>query len=366
MPADLESAYAILDAATGSRQATLAMLRDTRWPGADLAAPEYSAAAVSVGIAQAGARPIRIAQAGGGTIRLAQGPGAGTIPFPPGGAGTTITIGDVTVERLAGGALRIGGVVFTAAILLAGIRPARERAEVLNVIARFGLDQSQAADVLAARAYVAAHSFLPISFPNLPYEGPVLDRTCEAIMRYERERPGTAGLAWRGNLAAIAAISQIVDEITAGALDENPNILERTSSVAPALSTSSSKARAILGNPALQYWQAHHLIPFAVMASQPVPAQLKIVAAGWVMDSAENLIALPANYATYIAPPNLRLLPWHSGAHTMYNADVSAALVPVVFGSLTMPPPALRTALLAVENNQRGLLLTPRYHERVH
>src|SRR5262249_43702492 len=106
MPADLSSAHAILDGLTGSRHATLAMLRDVRWPGADLAAPEFSSAAVSVGIAQAGARPIRIAQAGGGPIRIAQGPATPTIPMP-GGTGTTITIGDVIVERLPGGALRI-------------------------------------------------------------------------------------------------------------------------------------------------------------------------------------------------------------------------------------------------------------------
>jgi hypothetical protein len=251
-------------------------------------------------------------------------------------------------------------------MLLAAFDNARERAEVLGVISRFGLNRDDASDVLAARAYVWAHWFGPISFPNLPWSGPLHERTCEAIMRYERERPGTLGLAVRGNLAATAAISQIVDETTAGALDENLAILERTSSVAPALSTSSSKARTILGNPNLQSWQAHHLIPFAVMASQPVPVQQKIVAAGWVMDSAENLIALPANYATFIAPPNSRLLPQHSGSHMVYDADVRAALVPVVFGSLTMTPAALRAALMAVETQMRGWLIAGRYHDRVH
>jgi hypothetical protein len=353
MPADLASAYAVLDSLTGSRSATMAMLGDTRWPGATLAAPELVPTAMSMRMAQAGAGPIRIAQAGAAAIEIA----------PP--AGTTITIGDVTVERLAGGALRIGGIALTAAMLLAAFDSARERAEVLGVLTRFGLDQGQAADVLAARAYVWAHWFGPIAFPNMPWAGPVHERTCEAIMRYERERPGTAGLASRGNLAAIAAISQIVDEMTAGALDENPAILERRSTVDPALSTSSSKARTILGNPGLQSWQAHHLIPFAVMASQLVPFQQKVVAAGWVMDSAENLIALPANYATFIAPPNSRILPQHSGSHMVYDADVRAALVPVVFGSINMKPAELRTALGGVETEMRRRLIARRYHPRV-
>lgn len=351
-PADLATAYAILDTFTGSRSATLAMLNGSRWPGAELAAPEPGPSTLSTPIAQAGVGTTRIAAAGAATIEIA-----------PSAAETTITIGDVTVERLAGGALRIGAVVLTAAMLLAELDNARERAQVLGVITRFGLDQSQAADVLAARAYVWTHWFGPISFPNLPWSGPVHDRTCEAIMRYERERPGTLGLAVRGNPAATAAISQIVDGVAAGAVDENLAILERTSSVAPALSTSSKKARTILGITATQSWQAHHLIPFAVMGSQPVPLQLRIVAAGWVMDSAENLIALPANYATFIAPPNLRLLPQHSGSHMVYDADVRAALVPV---ALTTTPVALRAALLAVETQMRGWLIAGRYHPRVH
>jgi len=38
-PADLATAYAILDSFTGSRSATLAMLNGSRWPGAELATP---------------------------------------------------------------------------------------------------------------------------------------------------------------------------------------------------------------------------------------------------------------------------------------------------------------------------------------
>jgi A nuclease family of the HNH/ENDO VII superfamily with conserved AHH len=360
MPADIASAYAILDGLTGSRSATMAMLDGTRWPGAELAGPDLPRAAP---------RPIRIA--GAGALAMTD---AGSIALP--------SIGDVAVERLLGGALRIGGAVFTAAILLNDVSAGATRAQVLAAIARFGLDPNQAADVLAARAYVTTRTYLPGVYLNLPWTGPVLDRTAEAIMRYERERPGTMMLAGRGNPAAVAAISQLVAEYTAGVLDA-VMIAERTSAVDPALSTSSANARAILGLAVGQLWQAHHLIPFAVMANLPVPFQQAVVTAGWRMDSAENLIALPANLATYMAPPNSATLPMHNSAHPGYDADVSAALVPVVTAGLPIipipnapmnprvlqqyaaNPGALRAGLKAVEDLQRTRLFARRYNPRV-
>jgi hypothetical protein len=359
MPNDIASAYAILDGFTGSRSATTAMLNGSRWPGAELAGPDLRAAA----------RPIRIAAAGALAVT-----DVGSITLP--------SIGDVAVERLLTGALRIGGVVFTAAILLNDLSAGATRTQVLAAISRFDLDPNQAADVLAARAYVTTRTYLPGVYLNLPWTGPVLDRTAEAIMRYERERPGTMMLAGRGNPAAVAAISQLVAEGTAGGLD-GVIVAERTSAVDPALSTNSATRRAILGLTAGQLWQAHHLIPFAVMANQPVPFQRAVVAAGWRMDSAENLIALPANFATYIAPPNNRTLPCHNSAHPVYDADVSAALVPVVTGGLPfipMPnapmnphvlqqyaanPGALRAGLKSVEDFQRSELFRRRYHPRI-
>jgi hypothetical protein len=348
MPADLESAYAILDAGTGSRDATMAMLSDSRWPGAELAAPDFRAPVAALQVAQAGAGTVPLPS----ITRIAQ-PGAETIPLP--------SIGDITVERLPTGALRIGGVIFTAAILLHELERMGARSDVLAVMARFGLDQSKAADVLAARAYVWADTRAPIPFPNMPWSGPVHERTCEAIMRYELEHPGTAGLATRGHPNAVAAISVVVDQ--AAGVVETP-VLERTSSVDPALSTSSTRARAILGNPNLQAWQAHHLIPFGVVAALLVSVQQTIVASGWVMDSAENLIALPANLAAFLAAG--QSLPIHSGSHPRYDTEVMIALAPTVVGAQRIGTAALRAGLLAVENLQRTRLFQGRYHIRVH
>jgi len=119
------------------------------------------------------------------------------------------------------------------------------------------------------------------------------------------------------------------------------------------------------------------------MANLPIPFQRAVVATGWRMDSTENLIALPANFATYLAPPNSQTLPWHNSAHPGYDADVSAALVPVLTAGLPFipipnapmnpqvlqqyaaNPGALRAGLRTVEDLQRTRLFARRYHPRI-
>jgi hypothetical protein len=341
LPSDRESACKILDVFTGSRNATLALLNDTRWPGATLAGPDLSGTPALL---------VRVAQTGAGVL---PGMGGASRIFP--------SIDGLTVERLANGALRLGTVELTAAILLTQLDQARERDAVLRVIGRFSLNQNEVLDVLAARAYVWADWMAPMVFWQLPWSGPVHDRVAETIMRYERDHPGITGMATRGSRTAQAALETIVNEIVGTVIDD-ASILERTSPVDPALSASSSRARRLLGAVNLPLWQAHHLIPFAVMASLPVPVQRAIVSSAWLMDSVENLIALPANLAAYLQPPNLQRLPLHNSAHPRYDADVRIALAAVVAGGVSMAVVALRAALLTVETGQRAALYLGRYH----
>ena len=134
----------------------------------------------------------------------------------------------------------------------------------------------------------------------------------------------------------------------------------------PALSTDSAITRAIVGPQTMQDWRAHHFIPFGVMARQPPPVQTAIAASGWRMDSAENLIALPANYATFLAFPNQGILPWHAGAHPLYDADVAVLLSPVTVNGPTMGAPGLRLALAGTEATLKFLITSTRkYHERI-
>ncbi len=331
LPADLSDALGVVDGLTGSRPATMAMLYENRMVG-------------NAGVV--GGAPVRLAQAGTMTM--------------PGGAGA--------IPR---GALRLGGNILTAAQVMNDIHSSIERARTLEAIARFGLDHSRAADVLSARAYVWARFILPLDirfWSRVPYDtDPLNDRIAQAVMRYERAHPGTAGAASRSDAAALAAIDQVVNQaIAADAAIAGALVVERTSKESPALSASSTRARTILSIQNNQWWQAHHLVPFAVVARLPTSVQQAIAASGWRMDSASNLIALPANFATYLVP-NFRSLPYHSGSHgARYDNDVWAALQPLAAGATTMRPAALRSAMDGVAARFRVALRSNRlYHPRL-
>jgi len=304
MPADLSDALSVIDGLTGSRTDTTSMLFEGRMLG------------------NLGTVP--------GT-RFVQ---AGTASSVPWGSG-----GPATLPR---GAIRLGSNILTASDLLNQLHDAAERSRVADVMQRFGLDRGNAANVLAARAYVWAQNYIPVNYrywSKVPYSGPVNERVAAGVMRYERAHPGTAGLASRGDAAAIAAIDRIVDEAVAAAPAQIPLVVERTSAVSPTLSASSTRARTLLSIMGNQRWQAHHLVPFAVVAGLPVPVQQAIAASGWKMDSVGNLIALPANMATYVLPPNLTELPFHNGSQGVsYDNDVRNALGPLVARATALPP----------------------------
>lgn len=84
------------------------------------------------------------------------------------------------------------------------------------------------------------------------------------------------------------------------------------------------------------------------------------------MDSAVNIIPLPANMVTYLMPPNLGAHPYHSGPHPNYDRDVRMALQPIVAGAGVMTPQALNAAMDAVDWRFRMELRTnPAYKPRL-
>ena len=215
----------------------------------------------------------------------------------------------------------------------------------------------------ATQAFVSItqHKWLD---PKLLWDGPGRQRAAELVMDYERTRPGTFQRFLAGDEAARAAIYSLIAEAAGTWSDTYER--RRVSTVSdPALSSSSEDARTMVGLKSMQAWVAHHLIPFGVMARLPVDVQLAIVASGWVLDSPENLIALPANLATFVAPPNRGFLPYQNGSHYNYDADVATALASLVIGYTALPKADIRTRLLIVEQTQRALLAGGRYHVRV-
>jgi hypothetical protein len=275
--------------------------------------------------------------------------------------------GTTGIERVPGGALRIGNAIWTASMLLNELQDRAERAQVESALSRFGLNRQVAADVMAARAYVWGRNIAPSVFWDIPYSGPVNERFAQMLMRHERDNPGTLGVSVRGHSGAQRAVRQLVAMAVAGTAPAVAQVFARTSAVDPALSSSSRQARTLLAILALQSWQAHHLIPFDEVARLPVDTQRVMVQSGWRLDSLENLIALPTNHPAYYGPPNLQSLPIHNTSHPRYSADVRAVLVPAMaaFSAASSSQwPAVRAAILAIENQFRLALVVNRaqYH----
>ena len=73
---------------------------------------------------------------------------------------------------------------------------------------KFGFDPSNAADVLAIRAYVWAQHYAPMNYYppktklDVPWGGPQLEFVSQSIMALELARPGTLSLAMNGDAAS--------------------------------------------------------------------------------------------------------------------------------------------------------------------
>lgn len=252
------------------------------------------------------------------------------------------------------GAIGAAGGIATASAIMQEIQRSAERAQVEAAIQRFRLDTNDAAQLLSARAYVWGRNIAPMLFWDVPYTGETNERVAQAIGRFERDNPGTLGAATYGSAAAQRAIAEVVREAVAahGGIFAPPVVEYRASSVNSALSTSSTAARKAVnirkGN---RSWIAHHLLTFNAVKNLPVPVQNHFVAAGWEMDSAENLIALPANLATYLAQGPTPPLPYHAGSHPNYTSRVDAALASIAASPATGQ--ALRDLLKADEDALR-------------
>lgn len=331
LPTDTITSIQVLDALAGGPLLGRAMMDGSRWSMPALAGANLSAGA-----------PVQLAQVTGTATRS----DFGGIGFPSGAA-----------SRLPLGAVRIGNYIVTANALMQQLQHMAERSQVEAAMSRFHLDRTNAAHILSARAYVWAVNYAPRLFWDVPYSGLVNERVAQAVGRFERDNPGTAGLSTEGNRRAQQAIETVVRAALAGSVIAGPVVIERrNSTVNPALSTYSARARKALGIEANRSWIAHHLLTFAGVARLPVSTQQAIAASGWAMDSVENLIALPANLAAYLSPFNTPLHPYHAGGHPRYNAQVDMALSRIsVTGSTGA---ALRSELLAQELALRRLILS--------
>lgn len=225
------------------------------------------------------------------------------------------------LTRLASGSLELGsGQIIAAADLLSAIDRSRERDAVRSAIAKLGLSPAQAADVLAARAYVWAKTAAPWNFAGVPVSGPRLESASKSIALRELARPGTLYLALHGDRLSSAYLdSAAQDVINDAAVLENRI---RLANAPLALQSTSTAARTALKLKPGDNMQAHHLVPVNIIADNSTLAMLASKA-GWRTDSLNNLIALPADQRTQarLAATTGIILPIQSSAHPRYDAQ---------------------------------------------
>lgn len=225
------------------------------------------------------------------------------------------------------GVARLGPVALLAyaADLLDKLDAASARAEITKAIARFGLDPTRPADVIAAAAYVWAQGNLGF-YTGVNFSGPALDAASQAVMRCALIHPGAviAMLDVSPSLGE-ASINLIVGAANAGLADYALESRARPAGVAPELQTTSRAARAAIAEQLKSgRMQAHHLVP-AYNWGQRVDISTLARKNGWLVDGPSNLIALPADPAAQaeFEARYAEWLPVHQGSHSSYNNDTA-------------------------------------------
>lgn len=341
LPSPETDSLLVLDAMTGSRSGTMRLLRSDPSIGAPLLGR------------------VQLAQAGAGAM-------SDTIPLPPGPGSSE------AARRIARGGvigLGVGGAAISGAEALREVRDHEAPGYVEDALQRFNLNRNSVADVFATRAYAWAvtqapwHYFWHFEY-DLNFSGAVNEAFAQSLMRYEREYPGTLGAAvTRNDPAAWMVIDDLLRRASPGGVPAT-TVVDRTSIVDDKLSAKQARYAAHITLPAQGRWRIHHLIPFAVVKDLPEDAQHAFVAAGWELDRAQNLIALPFDQATYQNWPNFSLLPRHDSSHPVYSGEVARYIAPIAARASAVTPTRLLAELTALELALRGHLL--RRLRRIH
>jgi hypothetical protein len=264
-------------------------------------------------------------------------------------AGATIPMGSLgltranpanwaNLARLANGALELSsGQIITAAALLTALDQSRERDAVWSAITKFQLNPKQAADVLAARAYVWSNTAAPMNFANVEYSEPELESVSRTIMLLELARPGTLYLASQGDRLSTMYLKMAAQESLSDATILESRI--RLGNAPVALQSRSTVARALLKLEDNDNMQAHHLVPVNIVARN-LPLAKLASEAGWKTDSLDNLIALPSNPQTQarLAAEGINL-PIQNSPHRIYDAQTQKQIdaLKVLAGSPLTP-----------------------------
>jgi hypothetical protein len=273
------------------------------------------------------------------------------------------------LKWLAEGAFKLGsGQIITAAMLLAaGFHSHIERAAVSDAISKFEFDPTNAADVLAARAYVWAQYNAPRNYWDVPDSGPQHEAVSQSIMALELARPGTLYLALQGDRQSSRYIdAAVADGMQDGLISESR---ARPANLPAALQTTIATARAALNLKTNDQMQVHHRIPANKWAER-LDLAMPASQAGWLPDSPENLTALPADAATqakYAAEKGV-WLPIHNSSHPNYDLVVRGEIIEEeekYHDIPTLTPMQARAIFTEVEIKMEGQLRSGRWLRRL-
>ena len=221
------------------------------------------------------------------------------------------------------GALRLGGVGLLAAnaVGLQNWRALEQQKQIKDAIARFGLDPSRPAEVMAASAYVWSTYHLPTPTNDIPYNGPALDAASQAVMRLVLIHPDVFVPVLQGqkpsNLIIQAANAGMADYVYQSARPKGVDRKYQT--------TSASARAAVVSETELDRNVAvHHLIPANVWKDKLYLVQLA-EKAGWNVNDKTNLIPLPRNAAQRARMRGS--LPIHNASHGKYDEDATRLIV---------------------------------------
>jgi len=215
------------------------------------------------------------------------------------------------------GALRLGGVGLLAAnaVGLQNWRALEQQKQIKDAIARFGLDPSRPAEVMAASAYVWSTYHLPTPTNDIPYNGPVLDAASQAVMRLVLIHPDVFVPVLQGqkpsNLIIQAANAGMADYVYQSARPKGVDRKYQTTSA-------SARAAVITETELNKDVAVHHFIPANVWKDKLYLVELAYEA-GWRVDDPDNLIDLPRDPVQQARMGGF--LPIHNGSHSKYDDD---------------------------------------------
>ena len=269
------------------------------------------------------------------------------------------------LKWLAEGAFKLGsGANHHSGDVIGGSRTTHiERADVNDAISKFEFDPTNAADVLAARAYVWADHFAP--------------RNYSMCRRADRNTKPCPSRSWRSSspdrarsispCRATAQSSRYIDAAVEDGMQDGliSESRARPANLPAALQTTIATARAALNLKTNDQMRAHHLIPANVWGEQLrscSACQSGRMAAGFARPISLRCRPMQRPRRTWLQT-KVFVLPIHNSSHPNYDMVVRGVITmeKAKYGNGTPTPVQARAIFEASAMEMEGSIMTGRW-----